>query len=264
MAILANGFRDTLGAFQTFGATVSNNAYPSARWANTHRTAAMRNIDAGEGITDETVSLPSGYRNPGAWMMPQKAGALAARNRITGAGGITADILAVKLAEAIITGTGELTATGGLIVQALAALTGLGTITDADVKAFLAAVANISGTGTVSAGDLEGLGAVLAALTGVGTAAGSTATGTGELSADLVVTGTGLTTGNVGAAVWQQIIEAGFSAEQILRILAAQAAGAATGLEGANPQFTGIDGVTIRIDGTYSGGTRTIDSLDGD
>ena len=41
-------------------------------------------------------------------------------------------------------------------------------------------------------------------------------------------------------------------------------AGAATGLEGANPQFTGLDGSTIRIDGTYSAGTRTIDALDGD
>ena len=94
-------------------------------------------------------------------------------------------------------------------------------------------------------------------------ASGATLTGTGELTADLVVTGTGLTTGNVGAAVWAWIIEAGYSAEEVLRIIAAHAAGAATGLEGANPQFTGLDGSTVRIDGTYSAGTRTIDALDG-
>lgn len=47
-------------------------------------------------------------------------------------------------------------------------------------------------------------------------------------------------------------------------ILAAHAAGAATGLEGANPQFTGLDGTTVRIDGSYSAGTRVIDALDGD
>lgn len=29
-------------------------------------------------------------------------------------------------------------------------------------------------------------------------------------------------------------------------------------------QFTGLDGTTVRIDGTYSAGTRTIDALDGD
>jgi len=49
----------------------------------------------------------------------------------------------------------------------------------------------------------------------------------------------------------------------MLRILTAFAAGSATGLEGANPQFTGIDGATLRIDGTYSAGTRTIDALNG-
>ena len=31
----------------------------------------------------------------------------------------------------------------------------------------------------------------------------------------------------------------------------------------SNVQFTGLDGTTVRIDGTYSAGTRTIDSLDG-
>ena len=72
-----------------------------------------------------------------------------------------------------------------------------------------------------------------------------------------------LTSTTVGPAVWRTIIEAGYTAEQILRIIAAQAAGAATGLEGTNPQFTGLDGTTIRIDGTYSGGTRSIDNLDG-
>ena len=51
---------------------------------------------------------------------------------------------------------------------------------------------------------------------------------------------------------------------QLSGIIAAQAAGSATGLENGNPQFTGLDGVTVRIDGAYSAGTRTIDSLNGD
>jgi len=45
--------------------------------------------------------------------------------------------------------------------------------------------------------------------------------------------------------------------------MTATAAGSATGLEGANPKFTGIDGTTLRIDGAYSAGTRTIDALNG-
>ena len=63
---------------------------------------------------------------------------------------------------------------------------------------------------------------------------------------------------------WTEVIESGFTAAQILRLLAAHAAGSAANLEGSNPSFTGLDGTTTRIQATYSGGTRTINSLDGE
>jgi hypothetical protein len=72
-----------------------------------------------------------------------------------------------------------------------------------------------------------------------------------------------LTPEGIRDVVWAKIVEAGFSAEEIMRLLAAHAAGAATGLENGNPQFTGLDGSTLRIDGTYAAGTRTIDALNG-
>lgn len=233
--------------------------------------------------------LPDGYRIPYAWVMPQTAGGLSTRNSVTGTGTISTTALAVRLAQANLTGSGDLTAIGGLIVQLIADIAGSGEISDADLKAFLQAVASIGGSGGISSAQATGLGQLVAAMTGLGTV-DATLTGTGELTADLVVTGTGLTTGNVGAAVWAaiasanntagtmgeklndagsasnpwtEVIEAGYTAAEILRILAAHAAGAATGLEGANPQFTGLDGSTVRIDGTYSAGTRTIDALDG-
>lgn len=290
MGVLANGFIGASGVFQFTGATALNNAYPSVRLANFARTGAMRNITAGEGITSGLVARPDGNRHPSAWMMPQKPGALAARNSLTGSGDLSASALAVKLAAADLTGTGALAAVGGLIVQALADLAGSGGITEGNVQAFLAAVADLSGSGGITDAQATGLGELVCALAGLGTAGGSTATGIGALSADLVVTGTGLTTGNVGQAVWAavaaannaagtmgeklnsagaaadpwaEVIEAGYTAAEILRILAAHAAGAATGLEGSNPQFIGLDGTTVRIDGTYSAGTRGIDALDG-
>ena len=61
---------------------------------------------------------------------------------------------------------------------------------------------------------------------------------------------------------WTEVIESGYTAAQILRILAAVAAGSATDLEG-NPSFTGLDGTTERVAGTISSGTRTITTLDG-
>ena len=264
MTLLANGFRDTLGAFQTYGATVSNNTYPSALPGNYSRTAAMRNITAGEGITSELVSLPSGNRHPNCWMMPQQAGALAARNTLTGEGDISdADAWSVKLADAALTGSGDLTAFGGLIVQLIAAITGSGTVTNADVKAFLAAVASLTGSGTISSAVRTGLGALLASVTGDGTATGSTLTGTGELDADIVAYGD-LTPEGIRDAILNSIIESGLSLSDVQRLLLAFAAGNATGLEGADPKFYAQDGTTVRIDGAYSAGTRTIDSLNGE
>lgn len=235
---------------------------------------------------------PGGYRPPHSWAMPRVAGSLAARNTVTGTGGISdADVWAVRLATASLTGSGSLTAIGGLVVQLVAALTGSGTISNADAKAFLQMVAALTGSGGVSAADLEGLGELLAAIGGSGTAAGSTLTGIGELSADLVVTGTGLTTSNVGQAVWSaiaasnnavgtmgeklndagsasnpwtEIIESGYSAAQILRLIAAAVQGNASGLEDGTPTFKGLDGTTDRIEATYASGTRTVTSRDAD
>lgn len=289
MGILANGFIGATGVYQTSGATVLNNAYPSARLANFARTGANRNITAGEGITSGLVSLPSGNRHPAAWMMPQKPGALAARNTVTGSGSAAAAALAVKLATADLTGSGALEAIGGLIVQLVADLVGSGDISDADLKAFLAAVASIGGSGGISDAEATGLGELIAELTGMGTTAGSTASGIGELTADLVVTGTGLSTANVGQAVWAavaasnnsagtmgeklndagsasnpwtEVIESGYTAAEILRLLAAVAQGNASGLESGAPVFKSIDGTTDRVTATYSGGTRTVTGRD--
>jgi len=208
------------------------------------------------------ASFPHGYNTEAAWMLPLTAGGLGSTRQIIGTGTISADALAVKLAEAALTGSGELSAIGSLIVQLVGALSGSGEITAANLQAFLAAVASLTGSGDME-GTAVGLGALLAALTGSGDV-DLTPTAVGELDADLVVTGTGLTTANVGQAVWARVIEAGFTAEQVLRILAAVNAGAATGLESGSPSFTGIDGSTERVAGTYSGGTRTIDTLDGE
>jgi len=292
MTLLQNGFRDTCGAFQTFGATASNNAYPSANLANYARTAAIRNITAGEGITNDTVSLPSGNRHPSAWMMPQKAGALAARNSLTGTGDISdADVWAVKLASAAISGTGDLTATGGLIVQLVAAITGSGTVSAADVKAFLQLAAALTGSG-VAAGTSTGVGALIAALTGASSVA-STLTGTGAMEADIVVTGTGLTTANVGEAVWSalavanddagtmgeklndagsasnpwtEVLEAGYTAEELLRgmasVILSKSDGFTAGSSGTG-YFRDMGDTKNRVTVTYDAdGNRTSITLD--
>jgi hypothetical protein len=135
-----------------------------------------------------------------------KAGSLSTYNNITGTGGVTGPILAVKLAEASISGSGDITAFGGLVVQLIAAITGTGTISDADLKAFLQMAANITGSGDITA-NLTAIADLIADILGSGDIT-SLLTGTGAMSADLVVTGTGLTTSNVGQAVWAAIASA--------------------------------------------------------
>lgn len=256
MGILANGYIYRSCGQQLFGLQQSAVGYPAYQFGNFMQTNRIRNITAGEGITNELTALPQGERHPRAWMMPQYAGALASRNALTGAGAVTTDVWAVKLAEAALSGSGDAEGIGGLIVTLIATITGSGTVTSANVQAFLAAVANLTGSGSVTA-NRSALGALLSALTGSGDI-DLTPAAFGELSADLVVTGTGLTTANVGQAVWAKVIEAGFTAEEVLRLIAAVTAGDASGLESGSPTFQGIDESTTRVAGTYSSGTRDI------
>ena len=269
---------------------LSSNVIPlsltGAGWQNfVHDTAAMNQSNS-EAFT-ALSAYSTGLYFPHCMIPPRTAGRIVAHDTVTGEGEISnANAWAVKLAEAALTGNGQLTATGSLIVQLVAAIAGSGEISDADIKAFLQLQAALTGSG-VAGGTLTGLGALISALTGAGSAGGSTLTGVGAMAADLVVTGTGLTTGNVGPAVWSaiasanntpgtmgeklndagsasnpwtEVIESGYTAAQILQLIAAAVQGDATGLESGSPTFKGLDGTTDRIEATYTSGTRTVTS----
>lgn len=271
-------------------------------------------------IESDYSSFSHGYNTSAAWWQAKSSGGLASGYGTIGSGTISADALAVKLAEAALSGDGTLTAVGGLIVQLIASVAGDGTISSANLQAFLTAAANLTGSGSITA-NRTALGALIAALTGSGDADGSTVTATGALDADITVTGTGLTTANVGPAVWASIaaanntpgtmgeklndagsaanpwtealpgayvagtagyilgnipasiaavpddvwakvIEAGFTAEEIIKILLAVAAGDATGMQGPATVFKSQDGTTNRIEATQDGDTRVINTID--
>ena len=149
MGLLANGFRDKLGAFQTYGATASNNAYPSALRANYARTAALRNICAGQGITDDKVGYPQGGNHPASWMIPQKAGALSSHNRTRGVATAT-----LSLAEGRnLTGTSGGVATADASLQLVVSLTGTSdgvAIVTGNVQAALGMAGSAAGSSTAS------------------------------------------------------------------------------------------------------------------
>ncbi len=259
MGLLGNGFRHNLTGRVTTATTALDGANASVLPASYNLTAFRRNSLLGSGIAYPQASVPSGVRHPVAYLMPRKAGAVASRNDM----GVTLSASGSGAMGKAVSGTADiifgLSGTGGLVSSATGS----------------AAVA-LSAAGLLFASKaVAGSATVTLTASGVTVALGHTG-GTAGVSLDCDwspyaigwVSGTtaeaGLTPTGIANAVWQRVIEAGFTAEQIVRILAAYAAGEATGLEGANPQFTGLDGTTLRIDGTYAAGTRTIDSLDGD
>lgn len=257
MGLLNNGYRHNLTG-KIVGSSNVDGWRPQVGLYQGHRTAAMRNLFAGQGITDDMAAAPEGMRPPVAWIMARKSGAVASRNEATitfGASGSGSMGVAAEGTASVVL---SLAGTGGLITSA----SGVATIS-LDAAASLFASKAAYGEATVS---INGSAIVLALAhaegsAGVALSAEWTPTAIGWLEG--TTADAGLTPNGIAQAVWTTIIEAGFSAEQILRILAAHAAGSATGLEGVDPQFTGLDGVTVRIDGTYNAGTRTIDALNG-
>lgn len=259
MGLLGNGFRHNLTGRITTATTVLDGANASAIPASYNLAAFRRNSLLGSGIAYPQASVPSGVRHPVAYLMPRKAGGVSSRNDMVvtfSASGSGAMGKGTSGTAGIIFG---LTGTGGLISSA----SGSAALVIASSGVLFASKA-VAGTATVTL-DASGLTIALGhtgGIAGVSLDCDWTPYAIGWLSGTTAEAG--LTPNGIANAVWQRVIEAGFTAEQIVRLLAAYAAGEATGLEGANPQFTGLDGTTLRIDGTYNAGTRTIDSLDGD
>jgi hypothetical protein len=257
MALTRNGSHQLSGLSRFHGAV---GAYGLRSALDNNGT--RKNFDSGahavSGVTRH-AAIPSGYRHPIAWKMGTKAGTVTSRNDIGvtfSASGSGAMGKGTSGTAGIIFG---LTGTGGLISSA----SGSAALAIASSGVLFASKA-VAGTATVTL-DASGLTIALGhtgGIAGVSLDCDWTPYAIGWLSGTTAEAG--LTPNGIANAVWQRVIEAGFTAEQIVRLLAAYAAGEATGLEGANPQFTGLDGTTLRIDGTYNAGTRTIDALDGD
>lgn len=258
MGLLQNGYRHfTKG--KLFGATALDGANPSVLPSRFSQAAPRRNQFVSSGVSSKVAAQPSGNVHPVAWVMPQKPGAISSRyeaNIALGSAGSGAMGVNGSGTTGIVFG---LSGTGGLISSA----SGSAAITFGAAASLFASKAVIGET-TITFGASGATSAIghTGGTAGAALAASWTPYAIGWLSGSTAEAG--LTPTGISNAVWGKAIEAGLTAEQIVRIIAAYAAGAATGLEGANPQFTGLDGTTLRIDGTYSAGTRTIDSLNGD
>ena len=258
-------------------------------------TGVLQNFVAGwhtvAGVTDR-ASIPEGHRHPGAWVMPRVAGGLSSRNYLQGEGEVTGSGALGRNISAPLSGSGALSGTGSLIISMAAALSGSGALSGSAL-AYLNLAAALAGSGDI-VGAIGALGNAQAALSGSGTAVGTFGGATiGALIASITVTGTGLTTSNVGSAVWSALatanndagtmgellnnagaganpwtvtLEGSYTAADILRILAAVAAGTTTivdlGGGDATVTFKGLDGSTDRVVADMTDSERVTMTLD--
>jgi hypothetical protein len=202
-------------------------------------------------------AVPTGTYPEIAWVLPQIAGEIASTQPIQGAGTQTGNLAGGLNAEAGLTGAGTITsAVAQLIISMAANLAGDGTVSSADLRGFLQAVANLSGSGDLTAA-VSALAWMDAATDGSGKITNATPYATGNLSAD-IFSFSALTPEGISNAVWAQIIEAGYSASDLLQLITASAAGKLSGAPGSPIQITGVDGSTVRINATVDGvGNRT-------
>lgn len=192
MGLLQNGYRHNLTG-KLFGGTSLDGANPSVHVYRGHRTAANRNMLAGEAITDPLASVPSGNRPSQAWIMARTSGGMSSRNvaNLTVTVGGSGAMGVNGVGSSTLTFTAD--ATGGLIASAIG-----------------------SATFTVTAS-----GSALATLNAVGSASFTlTTSGTmgalawGEGAASMQVTAT-MTSYGVGFMVGSTIDNTVLTAEQI-------------------------------------------------
>lgn len=217
------------------------------------------NIFATNASYDAKSGVPNGYLAPASWRLPQKPGGLSSHNIIRHDYTLTAAGARGVNGEAALTLTFSLFGDGQTVVSGESAIAWSMTVAG-NAVATLNAEAAITGAWTV-ASTIGALASMSAAVPVTWTLA-ETLTATGHMEAS-ISTYTELSPENLANAVWQRVIEAGYSAEEVLRIIAAVSAGDATGLESGSPSFEGIDESTIRVAGTYASGTRNVTTRNG-
>jgi hypothetical protein len=204
---------------------------------------------------------------------------------LSGAGDLSGDAQAIvgALMIAALSGSGDITqALGFLSAQMTAALAGAGTLA-ADIIRAQTMVAELAGTASFTAA-ASAIGHLNAELVGAGAILAAMYT-KNFMSADIVVTGDVLTASTVAEAVWSaiaanndtpdtmgeklndagsasnpwtEVIESGFTAGEILKMLSAVMAGKSSGGGGATITFRDLADSKDRIVATVdSNGNRT-------
>lgn len=228
---------------------------------------------------------PPGYYLGAVYQPPIRVGEMSMW--IEGEGGLEGDLIPSYPMSIDMTGSGDLAATAALVVAMSIAMTGSGDLA-ATILGRLNASLDLTGSGDLSA-SMTGIANLGLDLTGSGDL-DATIAAYGNMAIDIVVTGTGLSTANVGPAVWSalaaannvpgtmgeklndagsasnpwtEVLEGGYTAGDLQRLMAAALLGELSGAPGGPIEIKGVDGSTVRITATVdSSGNRLAVILD--
>ena len=243
-----------------------------------------------ESMDDRSAAIPGGHLSPSAWSLPRTAGGMSTVNEINGYATFAGSGAMGVNGDAALTGTGGVSsALLALVVSAVASLSGSGSLTAA-VVGKLEAAAALAGSGNL-AGAAGALASLLAGLSGSG-AMSAIARADGSMSANIRgysdLTPEGLrdavwnatatsydTAGTMGEKLndagsagnpWATVIDSGYTAGEILAILAAVAAGRTqiTDLGGGNATvvFRDLGNTLDRVEADVTGSERTSVTFD--
>lgn len=253
--LLGNGVRDSRNPHQRRGLN------PGGESENFVRSGPLRNFHGEARVSGESTkaSRPSGLSHPYTWVMASKPGALASRLEAEGSASLSAAGALGRNISASIAGVASIAATGQLVVSATAAVAGTSALSG-NLLAALGGAATLTGTASVTA-TLAAKGWATASLAGTSSVS-ATRYATGALAADITPF-TELSPTSLAQAVWAQALEAGYSAEEMMRVMAAAMAGEVSGAGTSTITIRDIADTKARITATVDGsGNRTAVTLD--
>lgn len=242
-----------------------------------------------DGLQDQIIrdSFPTGTNPPYSYVMGAKGGLLSATTTISSSGEMTGSMALGRACEASLSGSSTMNGSLSLVVQLACDLLGSTTLT-ASQSGLIQMASSLAGSGEITA-SLNLLASVVCSMTGSSTMAANLR-GTLSLEADLTPF-TELSPENLSAAVWNslaasfntagtmgekmndagsaanpwtEVIESGYTAEEILRLLSSVMLGKSSG-HPLSPVYRDLNDTKDRVSGTLdSSGNRTDVTLDPD
>lgn len=198
MGLISNGHRNAFSPFKWSNGALLSTQNGGHAFRNGYLPGKLHNASF---HYERQTAFPNGNLHPYGWMLPRTAGGMSIRSFSSGE--MLSSLIPTISGSIDFTGQGDLTAEASLVVSMICALSGSGSLS-AEIVGLLNASIDFEGSGDLEA-NIFGIANMIVQLHGSGDLEAVIAA-YGDMAIDIVVTGTGLSTANVGQAVWESLV----------------------------------------------------------